>query len=162
MPIAGSVPKFHSKLYPHWIPDLPEGHAHSSGAEGAGGDFEQSGARPFYSACGWICLYVLAGLEPGRHSLQMLHEHDSCCFATAGLHGGVRDYNTFVQGELAKQAGGAGWFQTSANLGNFHEANYRDKVVVALMIERLRRRSGITRAHFQDLPFDILLAGSAA
>ena len=154
LPIAGSVPKFPSPLYPHWLPDLPEG---AGKGVGAGGDFEQSIDRPFYQACGWICIYVLAALEPSRHSLQMLHEHDSCCFATAGLHGPIDAYNKFVQGELARQHGGGGWFQTSANLGNFHEANYRDKVVLGLMIERLRRKGGIKRSHFDDLPFDVLL-----
>ena len=124
---AGSMPKFSSSLYPHWVPDLPEGRGKG---EGGGGDFEQDQPRPFYHACGWACLYTLAaldtpsavsdGLNP-RHSLQMLHEHDSCCFATAGLHANVTAYNRFVQGELAKQAHGAGYFATAANLGNFHE-----------------------------------------
>jgi hypothetical protein len=155
MPVAGSVPKFPSSLYPHWVPDLPEG---ASKGVGGGGDFEQSDARPMYTACGWACLYVLAALEPGRHSLQMLHEHDSCCFATSGLHDDVTAYNRFVQGELATQPN-AGWFQTAANLGNFHENNYRDKVVAALMIERLRREGGIIPAHFRDIPFDVLGLG---
>ena len=61
----------------------------------------------------------------------------------------------FVQGELAR-VGEAGWFATAVNLGNFHEINYRDKVVLATMIERLRRRGGITHAHFGDIPFDVL------
>ena len=105
------------------------GHAAAAHPAG-GGDFEQDQPRPFYHACGWACLYTLAaldtpsavsdGLNP-RHSLQMLHEHDSCCFATAGLHANVTAYNRFVQGELAKQAHGAGFFATAANLGNFHE-----------------------------------------
>lgn len=89
----------------------------------------------------------------------MLHEHDSCCFATAGVHNQVSEYNAVVQHELSKQEGGGGWFQTYANWGNFHELNYRDKVVVALMIERLRRpgsAGGIQPQHFKDLPFDIL------
>jgi hypothetical protein len=169
MPIAGSVPKFRSSLYSSWVPDLPEG-AHKG--EGGGGDFEQNEGRPFYSACGWACLYVLAATgspagatvdrsvdtttSAARHSLQMLHEHDSCCFATAGLHPNITDYNRFVQGELAK-IGEDGWFQTAANLGNFHEINYRDKVVLGIMLERLRRLGGIRRSHFEDIPFDVLL-----
>ena len=121
------MPKFSSILYPHWVPDLPEGRGKG---EGGGGDFEQDQPRPFYHACGWACLYTLAALDTPsavsdgtspRHSLQMLHEHDSCCFATAGLHANVTAYNRFVQGELAKQAHGAGYFATAANLGNFHE-----------------------------------------
>jgi hypothetical protein len=174
MPIAGSVPKVRSALYPHFVPDMPGSH----GQEGASGDYEQEACvgheltakcRPFYQACGWACLYVLAGLDTPsavsdglgvRHSLQMLHEHDSCCFATAGLHKNISAYNQFVQAELRKQtSGGSGWFQTAANLGNFHEINYRDKTVLGVMIERLRRPQGITRAHFEDIPFDVLLPG---
>ena len=48
------------------------------------GDYEQ---RPqfddstwFLSACNYTCMYVLAALEPGRTSLQILHENDNCCF----------------------------------------------------------------------------------
>lgn len=86
----------------------------------------------------------------------MLHEHDSCCFETAGTHDKVHEYNRIVQHELSNQKGGGGWFQTYSNYGNFHMMNYRDKVVVALMIERLRRPGGLQLSHFKDLPFDIL------
>ena len=168
MPIAGSMPKFRSALYPHWVPDLPEGKGRG---EGAGGDFEQNAGRKLYGVCGWACLYVLAAYSgggggggggggaaavPPRHALQMVHEHDSCCFAAAGLHANISAYNAFVQAELLRLPGERGWFQTAANLGNYHEINYRDKVVVGTMIERLRRRGGITRAHFDDIPFDVL------
>lgn len=159
MPIAGSVPKFPSVLYPRWVPELPEG---AGKGIGGGGDFEQSDARPMYAACGWACLYVLSSLEQGRHSLQMLHEHDSCCFAAFGLHADIKAYNRFVQNELARQTHGGGWFQTAANLGNYHENNYRDKVVIALMIERLRREGGILSQHFDDIPFDVLRLGPYA
>ena len=152
MPIAGSVPKFRSALYPFWMPDLPEG---KGKGEGGGGDFEQSRDRPFYGACGWACLYTLAAF-PGRHSLQMLHEHDSCCFATAGLHANISHYNRFVQGQLRKSGDSEGWFQTAANWGNFHEVNYRDKTLIGVMIERLRRPGGIRQLHYSDLPFNIL------
>ena len=88
------------------------------------------------------------------YSLGLCCRHDSCCFATAGLHANVTQYNRFVQGEL-RAASSPGWFQTSANLGNYHEVNYRDKVVIGTMIERLRRPGGITRAHYDDIPFNI-------
>ena len=71
------------------------------------------------------------------------------------MHANVTQYNRFVQGQL-QAASSMGWFQTAANLGNFHEVNYRDKVVIGTMIERLRRRGGITRAHFDDIPFNII------
>ena len=36
--------------------------------------------------------------------------------------------------------------------------NYRDKTVVSMMIERLRRPAGIQRAHYDDIPYNILPA----
>lgn len=41
--------------------------------------------------------------------------------------------------------------------GNYHEINYRDKVTMGVMIERLRRKDGIQRKHFDDLPFNVVL-----
>jgi hypothetical protein len=41
-------------------------------------------------------------------------------------------YNQFVQKEVR------GWFQTAVTSGNYHEVNPRDKVLTALMIEKLR------------------------
>lgn len=72
------------------------------------------------------------------------------------MHDQIAAYNAVVHEELAHQTTGAGYFQTYANYGNFHEMNYRDKAVLALMIERLRRKDGIALSHFADLPFDIL------
>lgn len=149
MPVAGSVPQTPSLIWNQVVPDMPENQTGT-------GDFEQNQARPMYQACGWVCLYVLAAIEPGRSSLQMLHEHDSCCFSSNGAHSKIAEYNAVVRRELARQPGGGGWFQTYANWGNWHELNYRDKVVLALMAERLRRPGSITRAHFEDLPFNIL------
>eukprot|EP01052_Picozoa_sp_SAG31_P045594 SAG31_NODE_8387_length_1461_cov_1.298091_2_plen_383_part_00 len=170
MPIAGSMPKVRSELYPHFVPDMPGSH----GIEGASGDWEQNGlpvaagqglpgqptgGRPFYTACGWACLYILAATpaapasDPPRFALQMVHEWDSCCFQSANLHANITRYNQFVQSQLPS---GQSWFQTSANLGNFHEINYRDKVTLGVMIERVRRKGGLTRRHFDDLPFNVL------
>ena len=171
MPIAGSMPKVRSKLYPHYVPDMPGSH----GVEGASGDWEQNalpvhgeglpgqktGGRPFYTACGWACLYVLAAtpaekVDPPRFTLQMVHEWDSCCFHAGNLHANISHYNSFVQSQLP--AGGQSWFQTSANLGNYHEINYRDKVTLGVMIERLRRSgpNSLKRSHFEDLPFNVI------
>ena len=86
----------------------------------------------------------------------MVHEWDSCCFQAGGFHDNITAYNKFVQAQLTD---GQSWFQTSANLGNFHEINYRDKVTMGMMIERLRRKGkgGLKRAHFEDLPFNVIL-----
>ena len=60
------------------------------------------------------------------------------------------------QGQLRKSGDSEGWFQTAANWGNFHEVNYRDKTLIGVMIERLRRPGGIRQLHYSDLPFNIL------
>jgi hypothetical protein len=75
-PIAGSVP-LAIKVGPYYLHDK--------------GDFEQlpqlgpmPAQGPWYlDACNYTCQYVLAGLEAGRTSLQILHENDPCCFRTA-------------------------------------------------------------------------------
>jgi len=157
IPTAGSVPKFSTSYLPAWTPDLPEGRGEG---EGGGGDYEQlyEGRRKdMYDACDFACMYVLAALEPHRHQLQLLHEKDSCCFAAQGLHGPIRAYNDFVQRQLAAQgAGGGGWMQTAVTAGNYHQVNYRDKVLVATVVERLRLQGGLSKADFSQLPFDLL------
>lgn len=140
---------------------------------------QKTGGRPFYTACGWACLYTLAAMPAAattsstaaaattavaadetveapaaRFALQMVHEWDSCCFQAGNLHTNISHYNKFVQSQLTD---GQSWFQTSANLGNFHEINYRDKVTLGVMIERLRRSTGLQRSHFNDLPFNVIL-----
>lgn len=87
-PTAGSTPKWSTKGYPDWVPDLPEGHNHAAVSPdifhppplpGAGGDYEQEQARPMFAAVGgYLQMYVLAALEPHRHQVQILHEFDSC------------------------------------------------------------------------------------
>ena len=154
IPTAGSTPKFATKYYPHWVPDLPEGRGKG---EGGGGDFEQARARPIYDDADFIAMYILAAIEPNRHQLQLLHEHDSCCFAATGLHGPILQYNAFVQAALAaQQPAGGGWMQTAVTAGNYHEVNFRDKVVVAALVERLRLNGKLEKADFAQLPFDIL------
>ena len=92
----------------------------------------------------------MAGLEEHRYQLQIVHEFDSCCFRAAGLHDALRRYNTFVQARVG------GWMQTAVTSGNFHEVNPRDYVLVAYLVERLRRRGHLTQADFELLPYDDL------
>lgn len=76
---------------------------------------------------------------------------DSCCFRAGGQHDTIKGYNTFVQSHVQ------GWMQTAVTAGNVHEVNPRDKVLVALIVERLRRNGGVlTKSDFQLLPFDML------
>ena len=70
-PTAGSTPKWPTKTYPKWVPDLPEGHSKAAvwpgdifvppPVVGAGGDYEQNQARPMWKAVGgYLQLYILA------------------------------------------------------------------------------------------------------
>jgi hypothetical protein len=88
--VAGSTPKWPTKSYPHWMPDLPEGkNALAKSPDvfdpppeiGAGGDYEQNlpaGAKD--AVGGYAELYVLAGLEPKRYMIQVHFTHalNSC------------------------------------------------------------------------------------
>lgn len=107
------------------VPELPEGRNHAAKppdifnpppVEGAGGDYEQLQPRPFYSeAGGFLQMYIMAGLEPHRYQLQIVHEFDSCCFRGGGLHPNITAYNKFAQSHVK------GWFQTAVTAGNYHE-----------------------------------------
>lgn len=94
--------------------------------------------------------YVLASIDPGRAQIQILHEWDSCCFAAGGLHSSLLDYNLGVAKLLNSSnhnfsgggGGGAaetGYFRTVVTSGNYHQVNVRDKVIVAVAVEWLRR-----------------------
>ena len=105
----------------------------------AGGDYEQARARPFWAAVGgYAQLYALAALEPRRYQLQILHELDPCCFRSGGQRDGVAAYNRWVQTNV--RAAGGGRFQTAVTVGNVHEVNPRDKVIIATLVEALRDR----------------------
>ena len=41
--------------------------------------------------------------------------------------------------------------------GNFHEVNYRDKVIIASVVERLRKKGKLTKVDFVNIPFDDLM-----
>ena len=142
------------------VPDLPEVLA----------DFEQSDARPFYEHCSHVCMYArerpalrfcnsfnmyaLAALEADRAQVQVLHDHDPCCYSAEHLHAEIKDYNAFIR----SIPGIKGWFQTAVTAGNIHQVNYRDRVVVAWLIERLRAGGAVDEQFLKGLPFDLLRA----
>jgi hypothetical protein len=87
-PIAGSVPL-----------DLRVG----AYARNDLGDYEQKVRQPpnetnmwYLDACNYTCQYVLAGLEPNRYSVQILHENDPCCFRGEGRHPELMAYDAAV------------------------------------------------------------------
>jgi hypothetical protein len=106
--------------------------------------------QPWLQVANYTNLYVLASLEPTRASAQIIHEQDPCCFHGCGRHDRIRAYNSFV----SSQAKGA--FRTIATVGNKHEVNVRDKVVVATLLERLRTAGVVTKSDLLALPFNTL------
>ena len=115
--------------------------------------------RAAFQACNYTCQYLLAGLEPHRFQVQILHERDSCCFATVGRHDQMRAYEANVRAELgaADRAGSVdahGWFTTTASNHTKHEVCDRDKAI----IETVMRAGGYAPAAsaWDDIPCDII------
>jgi hypothetical protein len=100
--------------------------------------------------CDYTCLYVLAGLEAHRYSVQIIHEQDPCCFHGCGRHARIQEYNNYVQGQIA------GLFATAPTVGNVHEINPRDKVILASMAEKLRMQGYLNASDFASIPFSTL------
>lgn len=97
---------------------------------------------------GYLQMYVFASLESGRNQLQILHECDSYCFRAVGLGPGILAYNVYAQPQVG------GWMQTGVTAGNLHEMRLRDKVLIAYVVERFRKRGNVAKSDFQRLPFD--------
>ena len=105
----------------------------------------------------------MAALEPGRVSLQVLHEDDPCCFRGRGRHAGIIAYDAHVNAVLAKhtkssggdplQGGGSGVFSTSISDWNRHEVCPRDRAIIEAA---LRRARASTSPSLLGLPCDIL------
>eukprot|EP01052_Picozoa_sp_SAG31_P019766 SAG31_NODE_1456_length_8264_cov_4.918570_4_plen_1194_part_00 len=122
----------------------------------AGGDYEQDcrgfhepHGRPVYNDCDYLCWYVLGGLEEGRFQLQILHEHDDCCFSTHDRHDVFRAYEQTVVNELRGASNRSGTFAVSASNHTHHEVCEMDKIIV-----RAGLKLGATA--LTKLPCDIL------
>lgn len=113
-------------------------------------DFEQFCDSPWAMIANYSSLYVLGSLEENRTHVQILHEKDACCFHGCGRHDRIRAYNEFVQGEAA------GNFVTAVTTGNVHEVNYRDKTIIAGLLDQLRIKGRLTPSDVQELPFNTL------
>ena len=119
-------------------------------------DYEQFCDQPWAKIANYTSLYVLASLEPGRAQVQMLHEWDNCCFHGCGRHARIAEYNRFVD------ASGAGVFATAITSGNIHEVNERDRVNIALLIERFRKHGQVTRDDVARVPFSLIDTGGGS
>jgi hypothetical protein len=136
------------------VPDagsLPEDFNHTSW------EYEQlPGLGDFYARLDFTDMYALAALEPGRLSLQLLHEDDPCCFAGRDRHDQIKAYDAAVQGVLEDRGAGVaarrgrldamqrmgsgqlgnvssdyGWFSTAVVDWDEHEYSPRDKAVIS-------------------------------
>jgi hypothetical protein len=84
--------------------------------------------RPAFQSCNYTCQYLLAGLEPERFQVQILHEYDSCCFSPHGRHDQMLAYEANIRAELGggeRSGGGHGWFTSTANEHHKHEVRSR-------------------------------------
>lgn len=100
-------------------------------------------------------LYLLAALEPGRYSLQILHENDPVCFHGATRHAAIAGYGERIMAELNASAGasGHGAFATAIVDWNEHEWDLHTKQVVT---SALAEYEASGRPDFASLPCDIL------
>merc|ERR1712083_65866 len=79
--------------------------------------------------CDYECQYTLASLEEERFHLQILHEHDDCCFAAAGRHIAVSRYEADVRARLSG-LGLSGWFTVATTSGSLHGVTFEDKMTI--------------------------------
>jgi hypothetical protein len=119
-PIAGSTPC--SMRNPlgivngqNWTGDDDEDFEQScrpnTGGSASGKGDAQPG-RAAFSACNYTCQYLLAGLEPKRFQVQILHEYDTCCFSAHGRHDKMLKYEAEIRAELMaddRADGNHGW-----------------------------------------------------
>lgn len=116
-------------------------------------DFEQWCDDDWAQVGNYTALYVLAALEPGRSSVQMLHEADPCCFHGCGRHQRISEYNEYVRSHVKGQ------FRTLVTEGNLHQVNSREKATAGWLIEKVHRKQTITAADVNS-PFSILSTAS--
>ena len=158
--VAGSVPKWPTAGWPHWVADLPEAHHkrfHSKHIErdadhGAVGDYEATKPRGVYAAVGGFAqLYVLGAMERGRARLQILHENDECCYRALEQHAAIHGYNRYVQARVE------GWAQTAVTAGKHHMVNQHDLALAVLAIEALRAGEIADWRPDKQLPHNLLV-----
>lgn len=129
VPVAGSIPcDFH---HTSW-------------------DYEQYCNHTYLMVANYSTLYALAALEPGRAQVQVLHEQDPCCHHGCGRHDRIRQYNAWVR------AVSSGAFATAVTVGNVHEFNPRDRVIISTLVDKLRVAGAVTQAVIDALPFNTM------
>jgi len=121
-------------------------------------DFEQkprAGAQEWYlDAANYTTLYALAALEPHRHSLQILHEDDPCCYYGRGRHAGIQEYVA----DVGSRYGIEGAFGTAVTDWNVHAICEMDRLVMQTALANVQSGSPTP---FDALPCDIILQEAA-
>lgn len=100
--------------------------------------------------------YLLAGLEPDRFQVQILHEYDTCCFSPHNRHDQMLRYEANIRAELGAddRAGGQhGWFTTAADNHSKHEVAAQDKTIIA---SAMAARPAPGAPAWESLPCDIM------
>jgi len=120
-----------------------------------GGD--DNPGRSAFASCNYTCMYLLAGLEPSRFQVQILHEYDSCCFSPHGRHDQMLQYESNVRNELerdGRSTTGHGWFTSTANAHVKHEVSAQDKTIMAAVLKGAELSPG--SSGWDRIPCDIL------
>ena len=175
-PIAGSIPcalrnpeswvagqnwtgnsdeDFEQSCRPNATDPHPDRTGPECGRQGAPCPDAQPG-RALYAACNYTCQYLLAGLEPNRFQVQVLHEYDTCCFSPHGRHDKMLEYEANIRAELmtdGRASRGHGWFTTTADNHSKHEIAAQDRTIVA---NALRLSPAPGAAAWEQLPCDIM------
>merc|ERR1712224_280804 len=97
------------------------------------GNGDDKPGRPAFVACNYTCQYLLAGFEPGRFQVQILHEYDNCCFSPHGRHDQMLAYEANVRAELMaadRKDFKHGWFTSTANNHTRHEVCAQDRAII--------------------------------
>ena len=104
---------------------------------------------------------LLAGLEPGRTSLQILHENDPCCFRAEGRHDELLEYDAAVAAELHARPEAHGVFSTAVSDWAVHAVCPRDKELIAATLRRVREAAttAAKMTNLSGLPCDMLHGG---
>ena len=123
-------------------------------APARGGD--DNPGRPAFASCNYTCQYLLAGLEPGRFQVQILHERDSCCFSPQGRHDQMMSYQRNVRAELqaSDRRGDAshGWFTTTADDHTKHEVAAQDKAIISAVASAVPGAGVVTKGRQRACP----------
>jgi len=127
----------------------------------AHGDYEQDLQRGnpdwFLSIANFTVLYLLGALEPGRVSMQMLHENDECCFHAATRHDAIAGYTRWIWEQLAALPEHGNHTTVVADESH-HWFNANELTMVTWVHDQLLAHPA-TMPRFDRVPCDILWHG---